>query len=277
MSFSRFYKKVKSTNNVSINNFVSEIPFEFKTGMLEYIDPLKTFMSIRLVIGINNTAAAADYTSTAVTCLRPIPCSTANVGDFIPYLSKNPLCGLFNTGRLSVNDKTISNLNDIASTNTLIRSVFDSQIMENTINGTNPIYPQGIEDRIIKAAGNGQIIGGAYDDAPIIYTGRSAYAWKNMGPFKYNIENTLNMSLPFPLFSTYNADGIPTDTSVNFSFNVDSDYPTNIVQFIENLTSTTNNVAQQISIVALNSTTVKAYTIGVGVTDVTLYLSMANK
>ena len=50
MSFSRFYKKVKSTNNVSINNFVSEIPFEFKTGMLEYIDPLKTFMSIRLVM-----------------------------------------------------------------------------------------------------------------------------------------------------------------------------------------------------------------------------------
>ena len=105
MSFSRFYKKVKSTNNVSINNFVSEIPFEFKTGMLEYIDLLKTFMSIRLVIGINNTAAAADYTSAAVTCLKPIPCWTANVGDFIPYLAKNPLCGLFNTGRLSGSDK----------------------------------------------------------------------------------------------------------------------------------------------------------------------------
>ena len=80
--------------------------------MLEYIDPLKTFTSIRLVIGMNNTAAAADYTSGAVSCIRPIQCTTANVGDFIPYLAKNPLCGLFNTGRLSVNDKTISNLND---------------------------------------------------------------------------------------------------------------------------------------------------------------------
>ena len=64
--------------------------------------------------------------------------------------------------------------------------------MENTINGTNPIYPQGIEDRIIKILTHGQNIGNNYDDAPITYTGRSAYAWKCMGPFKYNIENTLN-------------------------------------------------------------------------------------
>ena len=177
MSFLRFRAKVKSANNVAINNFVSEIPFEFKTGMLEYVDPLKTFMSVRLVIGMNVTAGNLDYTRGTVTCLKPIPCSTANVGDFIPYLAKNHLCGLFNSGRLSVNDKTISNLNDIASTNTLIRSVFDSQIMENTINGTNAIYPQGIEDRIIKQTPLGQNVAGIYDDAPIKYTGRRAYAW----------------------------------------------------------------------------------------------------
>ena len=88
MSFSRFYKKFKSTNNVSLNNFVSEIPFEFKTGMLEYIDPLKSFLSICLVIGINNTAASANYTTGAVSCLKPIVCSTVNSGDFIPYLAK---------------------------------------------------------------------------------------------------------------------------------------------------------------------------------------------
>ena len=164
------------------------------------------------------------------------------------------MAGLSNTGRLCISDKTISNLNDIAAANTLIRSVFDSQIMENTINGTNPIYPQGIEDRIIKAAENGQIIGGAYDDAPIIYTGRSAYAYKCMGPFKYNIENTLNMSLPFPLFSTYNADGIPPDTSLKFSFNVDSNYPTNIVEFTQGLNSTANSL----SIVSINDTTIPA-------------------
>ena len=95
MSFSRFYKKVKSTNNVSINNFVLEIPFEFKTGMLEYIDPLKTFMSIRLVIGMNNTAADAAYTSGTVSCIKPIQCKTANIGDFIPYLAKKILCVVY--------------------------------------------------------------------------------------------------------------------------------------------------------------------------------------
>ena len=100
---------------------------------------------------------------------------------------------------------------------------------------------------------------------------------KNMGPFKYNIENTINMSLPFPLFSTYNADGIPPDTSVKFSFNVDSNYPTNIEQFTQNSTSANNNFAQQLSIVALNDTVVKAYTIGVGVTYMTLYLCITNK
>ena len=70
MSFSRFYKKVKSTNNVAINNFASEIPFKFKTGRLEYIDPLKSFLSIRLVIGMNVTAASATCTSGTVSCIN---------------------------------------------------------------------------------------------------------------------------------------------------------------------------------------------------------------
>ena len=60
--------------------------------------------------------------------------------------------------------------------------------MENTVNATNPIYPQGIEDCAIKSLGSVQNMGNNYVGAPITYTGRSAYAWKNMGPFKYNIE-----------------------------------------------------------------------------------------
>ena len=115
------------------------------------------------------------------------------------------MCGLLNTGLFAVNDKTISTLNDIAATNTLIRSVFDSQIMESTINGTNPIHPQGIEDCVIKAVNAGQVVGELFEDAPKVYTGRNAYACNCMGPFKYYVENTLNISLPFPLFSTYNA------------------------------------------------------------------------
>ena len=88
MSFTRFYKKIKSTNNVSISNFVSEIPFEFKPGMLEYVDPLKTFLSIRLVIGLNNTANAANYNSVNVSCLKPLANTTNTNRDFVPYLAK---------------------------------------------------------------------------------------------------------------------------------------------------------------------------------------------
>ena len=82
-----------------------------------------------------------------------------------------------------------------------------------------------------------------------------------MGPFKYYIVNTLNMSLPFPLFSTYNSEGISPDKKIKFCFNVDSNYPTNIVQFKQRL----NSVANPISIVALNSTMMPAYSIAVGV------------
>ena len=76
------------------------------------------------------------------------------------------------------------------------------------------------------------------------------------------------MSLPFPLFSTYNADGIPPDTSVKFSFNVDSNYSRNILQFTQGLNSTAN----KLSIVGINSLSIPAYSIGVGVSDMTLYL-----
>ena len=40
--------------------------------MLEYFDPLKSRMTIRLVIGISNTAGPLDYTENGVTCLQPI-------------------------------------------------------------------------------------------------------------------------------------------------------------------------------------------------------------
>ena len=54
---------------------------------------------------------------------------------------------------------------------------------------------------------------------------------------------------------------------------VDSNYPTNIAQFTQGLNST----AHQLSIVGLNITTMPAYSIGVGVSDMNLYLCITNK
>ena len=56
--------------------------------MLEYVDPLKTFLSIRLVIGLNNTANAANYNTVNVSCLKPLANTTNTNSDFVPYLAK---------------------------------------------------------------------------------------------------------------------------------------------------------------------------------------------
>ena len=58
--------------------------------MLDYIDRLKSFLSIRLIIGMNNTGAEASYNNNnpTVTYLKPTVCSSAGTGDFIPYLAK---------------------------------------------------------------------------------------------------------------------------------------------------------------------------------------------
>ena len=54
----------------------------------------------------------------------------------------------------------------------------------------------------------------------------------------YAVENTCNMSLPFPLFmSEQNTEGLPPDNRVKLSFMVDQHYPTNIVQFTQNATA----------------------------------------
>ena len=116
MAFGRYYKQIKSTNNVSLTKFSSEIAFEFKTGMMEYIDVGKSYVSVRLRIAQNTTSTAA-----VDTCLTPV--AVTGNSDFIPYLCKNPVMSVFNNAKLSINDKIITNMSDIASTNTLIRLV----------------------------------------------------------------------------------------------------------------------------------------------------------
>jgi hypothetical protein len=300
MDYSRYYKQVKSVNNVNITNFTSEIGFEFKTDMNEYIDTLKSFLSVRLRI-VQNASATANQN---VTSLKPIPMGdqtipfVASANDFIPYLCKNPVSALFSTGRLSVNDKTISNLSDLSSTNTLIRSVFDSTLTESSINSTNSIVPLSIEDSLVSQVPTTQTLytgQAAYgvnanilpiDPTNIQYTGHSKYAYNRMGPFKYCVENVLNMNLPFPLFSTYNKDGIPPDNKIRFSLMVDTNYPTNIIQYTGTLLTGAqavvggHNMTQYITnITSLNQTGINcpAHTIAVGVADMTLYLCVINK
>ena len=156
MVYSYNYHLIKSANSVTYNNFASEITFEFKTDQLQYVDLLNSYLSIRLRIEQN---ATANLGQANITCLKPlpivsgVPATTSN--DFIPYLSKNFLAGLFSTGKMSINDKVISTINDIQSVQTLYKSAFDTKTIYETIESTNPIRPLTIEDTIQPIASYG--------------------------------------------------------------------------------------------------------------------------
>ena len=155
MVYSYNYRQVKSVNSVSLTNFSGEISFEFKTDQLEYIDLMNSYLSVRLRIEQN---AAANLGANNITCLRPlsIPAGApATTNDFVPYLSKNFLCGLFSTGKMSINDVVVSTISDVQSVNTLIRSVFDTPEIEGSIDSTNPVRPMRLEDAIQPSANFG--------------------------------------------------------------------------------------------------------------------------
>ena len=279
MVYSYNYKQVKSSNSVNFTNFGSEISFDFKTDQLEYVDLLNSYLSVRLRIEQN---ATGNVGANNITCLKPLslPSGAPTVtNDFIPYLSKNYLCGLFTTGKMTINDMVVSTISDIHSVNTLIRSVFDTLKIENTIDNTNQIKPLRIEDTIQPTANfvtYGQNAAQKFTVA-CYYTGKSKYAWDNMGMFKYYVENTCNMSLPFPLFMTgTNKDGLFPDNKVKMSFMVDPFYPTNIVQFTQNIGAT---VASGINAITNLTSTwgCPAHSIAVGVADLTLNLRIITK
>ena len=279
MVYSYNYKQVKSSNSVNFTNFGSEITFDFKTDQLEHVDLLNSYLSVRLRIEQNATGAPGQAN---ITCLRPLSLPSgadATTNDFIPYLSKNYLCGLFTTGKMTINDMVVSTISDIHSVNTLIRSVFDTPEIENTIDSTNPIKPLRIEDTIQPSANFGTYGQDAAQNFTIAcpYTGKSKYAWDNMGMFKYYIENTCNMSLPFPLFMTgSNKEGLFPDNKIKMSFMVDPFYPTNIVQFTQNIGATVGSGIN--SITNLTSTWgCPANSIAVGIADLTLNLRIITK
>ena len=113
-------------------------------------------MSVRLRIQQN---ATANLGQANITCLNQlpivsgVPATTSN--NFIPYLSKNFLAGLFSTGKMSINDKVVSTVNDIQSVQTLYKSACDRITIYETIESTNPIRPLTIEDTIQPIATHG--------------------------------------------------------------------------------------------------------------------------
>ena len=77
------------------------------------------------------------------TPLKPISDGNGNLTCY-PCISKNPISTLFTTAKCLVNDKLVSNMNELPATNTLFKTVYDTRSMQETIESTNAIIPQSL-------------------------------------------------------------------------------------------------------------------------------------
>lgn len=272
MVHSYAYRQINPTKSVAYSNFTGNVDFEFSTNQLEYLDFLETYAQVRLRIEQNATNAAA-----AGTTMMPVP--VVGHSDFIPFLSKDPMACLFSNGNMYLNDKIVSTVTEIPSADTLIRSIFESKDIMDSIDSTNPIKVQGLEDQILNSTDNETYgAAGAQDfTKPVPYSGRNLYAWNNMGAFKYYKENVCTFTLPFPLFSFagLNPEGLPPGNKVKISLYASPYYFTNLIQSNRAMSATTpiRNVVQ----LTASNGNVPAYSIGVAVIDMFLQVRMVMK
>lgn len=273
MVYSYSYSQVNPTKSVAYTNFTGNIDFEFGTDQLEYLDFLETYGQVRVRIEQNATNAAA-----AGTCLTPIP--VANAHDFIPFLSKDPAACLFTNANMYINSKIVSTVTEIPSADCLIRSIFESKDIMQSIDNTNPINPQGVEDTIIRAGTTYETYGaaGAQDfTQPCPYSGRNKYAWDNMGPFKYYKENEIIFTIPLPLFSFagLNTEGLPPGNKIKLSLYASPHYYTSLIQTNRQIGAATP-IRNIVPLTASNGN-IPAYSIGVAVIDIFLQVRIITK
>ena len=131
------YVICKSSQSVQWSgNFTGQIPFTFKTPNKKWCKPRECYLAVKLRVD------QRDATGNS-TCLKPISDANGNFTCY-PYISKNPVSTLFTTGKVLINDKLISNMNELSATNTLFKSIYDTRTMQTTIESTCPIIPQSL-------------------------------------------------------------------------------------------------------------------------------------
>ena len=117
-------------------NFSGQIPFIFKTPTGKWCKPRECYLAVKLRVDQwDGTPGQAGHTP-----LKPIADANGNFTCY-PYLSKNTVSTLFTTAKNLINDKLISNMNEVPATNTLFKSIYDTRSMQETIESTNPIIP----------------------------------------------------------------------------------------------------------------------------------------
>jgi len=117
-------------------NFTGQIPFTFKTPNRKWCKPRECYLAVKL--RVDQLDGAGNHTA-----LKPISDANGNFTCY-PYMSKNAVSTLFTTGKVLINDKLISNMNELSATNTLFKTIYDTRSMQETIESTNPIIPQSL-------------------------------------------------------------------------------------------------------------------------------------
>ena len=69
----------------------------------------------------------------------------------IPYISPNPGACLFQAVSCDIGEENMSNTQNIAQTNTLYRSLYESKTEQETVNATNPIRFMTLYDAYMNA------------------------------------------------------------------------------------------------------------------------------
>ena len=129
------YVICKSSQSVQWSgNFTGQIPFIFKTPNKKWCKPRECYLAVK--IRIDQLDGEGNHTA-----LKPISDANGNFTCY-PYISKNPLSTLFTTAKCLINDKLISNMNELPATNTLFKTIYDTRSMQETIESTCPIIPQ---------------------------------------------------------------------------------------------------------------------------------------
>ena len=275
------YSRIRSTGSVNYDSFNGDIEFNVNASESErWISPKNSYLSIRLrIVQTDETGAAgllAPIVNIGASKAGATVCS-------IPYIAPNPGAALFSAISFNIGDDNISNNQNIAQSNTLYRSLYESKLEQETVNSTNPIKYMKIKDTdVVSSVNKAQYLSDyfksapntGYTDANVALTNHKIFALDNMMEFNKYQEIDINTQLLAPIM--YSDDLIPPNTPFSLRFTVDSNYHLNVLQIAgSNVSSLPFGAATPFSIVKLTSATSNAgsiNTIGVGIVDMNLYL-----
>ena len=134
--------KVKSNQTLNYDNFTGDISFSFTPEAEKWISPKNTFITIQLRITMTDDLGN-------IGTLKPI----INIGTraaptvvSIPFINSNPVPALFSAISCEIGNQLISMTQNVASVNTLYKTLYESANEQSSVNSLCPINPLKIVD-----------------------------------------------------------------------------------------------------------------------------------